>query len=217
MKKNQITKTILSSFLIIIIACSPETNQEKINNSIQLGEEAEYKKEYSDPIEYNDAIVGLQMKAAVILLEIEEYEGDFPGIVQINENLKNTCQDVLSIVEDMSFTGGDDYGYKEAFSNQINNWECCYMTSRQMEILEILYNVDTTNKENMITAQKNLSEFFEILQNQSITEENFHNALKESQIKFAQAYDIAIEEGHPLDEKWEEVTEENEDFFEDTN
>ena len=88
MKKNHITKLILSSFFIMIFGCGTETNEEKISNSIKEGEEAKYKKEYSDPIEYNDAIVGLQMKGAIILLEIEEHQGDFSGITQLNENLK---------------------------------------------------------------------------------------------------------------------------------
>ena len=217
MKKNHITKLILSSFFIMIFGCGTETNEEKISNSIKEGEEAKYKKEYSDPIEYNDAIVGLQMKVAIILLEIEEHQGDFSGITQLNENLKKTCQEILSIIEEISFTGGYDYGLKENFTNQLHNWECCYMTIRQMEILEELYSVDTTNTEDMIDYQKNMTEFIEILEKQFVIEENLNNAILESQKEFAKAYDTKIEEGHPLDEKWDEVNKENEEFFEDIN
>ena len=210
MKKNYITKFILSSFFIMIFACGTETNEEKISNLLKEGEEAKYKKEYSDPIEYNDAIVGLQMKVAIILLEIEEYQGDFSGITQLNENLKKTCQETLSIIKEMSFTGGSDYGLKENFTNQLHNWECCYMTSRQMEILEYLYSVDTTNTEDMITSQKKWTEFIEILEKQFVIEESLNNSILESQEKFSEAYGIEIEEGHLLDEKMEEISEENE-------
>ena len=123
----------------------------------------------------------------------------------------------IKVIEEISFTGGYDYGLKENFTNQLHNWECCYMTIRQMEILEELYSVDTTNTEDMIAYQKNMTEFIDILEKQFVIEENLNNAILESQKEFAKAYDTKIEEGHPLDEKWDEVNKENEEFFEDIN
>jgi|TARA_B110000902_G_scaffold197800_1_gene224429 hypothetical protein len=204
----KIINIIIPIFIIILIGCVTETNEEKIKNSIQAGEEARYKTEYSEAIEYNDAIVGLQTKAAAILLDIENYTGDFEGIKQLKEKLDRECNSILSILDKMIFLPGSDCGMKENLARQIQNWKCCYWTERQFELLEILYNLDSTNTESINNSGQILEEYMESLGPGQEKEEDLLNEVLVAQERFSKKYEMRIDGFNPLDEEFEKATEE---------
>jgi len=58
----------LSLFTMILFACDPETKEEKVDALIEDANNAKYKNVYTDAIEYNDAIIGLQAKIVIEIL-----------------------------------------------------------------------------------------------------------------------------------------------------
>ena len=204
----KIINVLLSIFIILLIGCTTDTNEEKIKNSIKEGEDARFKVEYSEAIEYNDAIVGLQTKASAILLDIENHTGDFEGLKKLTEKLDRECNSILSILDKIIFLPGNDCGMKENLTLQIQNWKCCYWTERQFEILEILYNLDSSNTEAINSSEQILEEYMQSLVPGQETEEELNNRVLLAQGKFCEKYEILVDGFNPLDEEWEEATKE---------
>ena len=76
MKIKNIYKLLLITSIILLSSCVSQTNDNKVEEMIEKGNQAEFKKSYSDPIEYNDALVGIQMRYTILALAIEEYQGN---------------------------------------------------------------------------------------------------------------------------------------------
>ena len=181
--------TALFIFSLSLSSCvkDTKTDEEKIQEQINEAEEAKSKHEYSSLLEYNEVIVGLQMKYSIVTLEIEEYLGtDITYIRELNQKLKNECLDALSILEKLSFSGGSDYELKESLIVEIKYHECCYMTERELQILEKIYSQDVSTEE--------IEEYNSIIEDAVLEFQRIRDNISTSQEKFVEVNGYELEE-----------------------
>ena len=180
-------------FSLTLSSCveDTKTNEEKIQEHINAAEEAKSKHEYSSAVEYNDVLVSLQVKYSIVSLEIGEYSGtDITYIRELNQKLKNECTDALSIAEKLSFTGGDDYGIKEYLMEEMRFQECCFMTERELQILEKIYSQDASIEE--------MGEYYSIIEATVLELQRINDNISTSHEKFFEANNLVVGEENVL-------------------
>ena len=205
MKIKKIYKSILVTSIIVLSSCVSQTNDKKVEAMIEAGNQAEFQKSYSDPMEYNDALVGLQMRYTILALAIEEYQGNsIEDIKELNNNLQLECSKILSILDDISFELGNDYGLKSSLKEIVELYQCCYINEREMELLEavlLMEDLDTTDINAIIEAENIIEEYTSVVESQSEILQQPHLLFSKAQENFSDYYNLLIEDKNPLDER----------------
>ena len=114
MKLKNLPIFIILFSVITFSSCEQKTKDEKVDTYLEKAEDAENNSIFNDAIEYNDAIVGIQTKVMVEVLNMGNYDNvsDMKEqLVLIQIELKSTLiiSPILSLLE-------TDWGVNEIFS-----------------------------------------------------------------------------------------------------
>ena len=149
----------------------------------------------------------MQTKYKISVIEIEEYSGNnIKDVRELHKNLQNECAEILSILEEISLEAGDDYGMKSSLIEDVKYHECCYMIEKEFELIEnmmLMENLDTTDVNAVIETESIIAEYNSIVEPQSLKLQTYLVNFTVAQEKFAEANNHNLDEGNPLDQRYE--------------
>ena len=193
----------LSLLTIILFACDPETKEEKLDSYIEAGDNAKNKNVYTDAIEYNDAIVGLQTKIVVEILKFMPMN----DIDSLRKQVNIIQKEILSSTEILGkISCSKDQNDK--FKNETILMFNCYNKLYVESWGSFLDEMDNENIDNYSDYNENISEtlndkiyniYMLEIEAQQVTLD-FGTA----QEVFAKENDTSVDpEDHPLEEEFE--------------
>ena len=202
MKNIKYYTLIICSFLLII-ACPP-TNEQKINDFITKAQEAEKNGLFTDAIEYNDAIVGIQTK---ITLKILAW-GETDDIDEMKSILKDVQQEIktgLTTAQQLSFDGDNQNKLKNGAIKLLEFYDKVF--NDEYEQLMLLVEQLTKNAENLTEEEYvNIALEMGALVDQVSVEENLLDIeFADLQEQFAKDNGFVLsDEDHPLQDMLDE-------------
>ena len=202
MKNIKYYTFIICSFLLII-ACPP-TNEQKINDYITKAQEAEKNGLFTDAIEYNDAIVGIQTK---ITLKILAW-GKTDDIDEMKSILKDVQQEIktgLTTAQQLSFDGDNQNKLKNGSIKLLEFYDKVF--NDEYEQLMLLVEQLTKNAENLTEEEYiNIALEMGTLVDQVSVEENLLDIeFTDLQEQFAKDNGFVLsDEDHPLQDMLDE-------------
>ena len=202
----------LSLFTIIFFACGPETNEEKINDLIEDGNNSKNKNIYTDALEFNNAIIGLQAKIGVEILKIGECQDSEELKDLVSGSMKETSEFAVETLEDIEFSG-DDKGFKDAALNlfRFYNETLCGI---YLELAEI---IKKSEEDNLSSSElESLGErYADLTYEISEKEKPLDLRLQKTQSDFAKANGFYVDADlNPLVEKFKEEVDGYEEYIE---
>ena len=186
----------LSLFTIMLIACNPETKEEKVDALIEDANNAKNKSVYTDVFEYNNAIVGLETKIRIEVLKFMPMN----DIDSLRKQVSIIQKEILSSTEilgKISCSNDKDNKFKNATISYFNNQNKIYEAWSLF-----LDEMDNENIDNMIDYNENISEtlndkLYIILE---LEKTDFNPLWLSAQRVFAEENGSFVDtEGHPLD------------------
>ena len=188
----------ISLFTIILFACGPETKEEKLDSYIEDGDNAKNKSIYTDAMEFSDALVGLDTKIQIEVLNLMKALED-QDVDQIREKLIVVQKEILSateILQKISCTKDKNDKFKNAGVSLFN----CYNRIYFEEWILILDEMDKVQKdENYVVDEDIYIKWIEGMQE----EEALTFSVGVAQEEFAEENNFSIDdEDHPLDEEF---------------
>ena len=195
----------LTLFTIFLFACGNESKKtdDKLEKIIESGNNAQYKTVYTDAIEFNDAIIGLQAKIGVEVLKIAEAKDSEEFRYLISNSLKDQCEFAVETLEGIKFSG-DDKGFKSAALDLFRFYDHALINI----YLEMADLIDRSNDENLSESElENIGEEYMFLMDEITNKEKpLDLRLQQAQSDFAEAngFDI-LKDLNPLIEEFEDV------------
>jgi len=188
----------ISLFTIILFACGPETKEEKLNSYIEDGDNAGNKSVYTDAIEFSDALVGLDTKIQIKVLNLMKALED-QDIDQMREELIVVQKEILSATESLqkiSCTKDQNDKFKNAAVSLFNCYNRIYFEDWTL----ILDEMDKVQKdENYVVDEDIYIKWIEGMQE----EESLIFSVGAAQEDFAEENNFSMDdEDHPLDEEF---------------
>lgn len=190
---------LLSLFTIILFACGPETKEEKLDNYIEAGDNAKNKSIYTNPIEFSDAIVGLDTKIIIEMIKFHPME-DVDEMTKQLSVLQKEILSAIEILEKISCPKDKNNKFKNASLSMFNlydSWADAWSS--------FLDEMDNENIDNFLDYNENISE---TLNNKlyNVSELEFelqsNNSWISAQEDFSKEAGFMIStEEHPLDEE----------------
>ena len=98
-KQSNETHTVTVIVTIILFTCvnEPEPKSKTLDDLIEDGNNAKNKNVYTDALEFNNAIIGLQAKIGIEILKIGECQDSEAFEDLISGSMKEACEFVISI------------------------------------------------------------------------------------------------------------------------
>ena len=202
MKLKNLFQLVILISVITFYSCGPETKEEQLENLIEDADEARNKSVYTDPIEFNDAIVGLDTKIVMEVLKFMAME----DVEEMRKQLSVMQQEVLSateILQNISCPKDKNNKFKNATISKFNVYNKIYGESWSLFLDEM----DNENIDNMLDYNENISEtlndkLYNIIELEEIDLEQEHTLWISAQESFAKEAGFMMStEGHPLDEE----------------
>lgn len=184
--------------LITFSSCEQKTKEKKVDIYLEKAEDAENNSIFYDAIEYNDAIVGIQTKVMVEVLNMGNYENVSEmkaQLVLIQIELKSA----LITLNKMHFDGDKDHKFKTSSLKLFNFYNKVFNEDyvRVLDLLDII-----ENEEDYDISNSAFNEMNEIIQNFSEEEIEIDLNFQEAQKNFARENNIFIDPSeHPLQEE----------------
>jgi hypothetical protein len=198
MKLKNLPIFIILFSLITFSSCEQKTKDEKVDTYLEKAEDAENNSIFNDAIEYNDAIVGIQTKVMVEVLNMGNYDNvsDMKEqLVLIQIELKST----LITLNKIYFDGDKDQKFKTSSLKLFNFYDRVFNEdyARVLDLLDII-----ENEEDYDISNSAFNEMNEIIQNFSEEETEIDLEFQEAQKSFARENNIFIDPSeHPLQEE----------------
>jgi DNA-binding transcriptional regulator YiaG len=203
----------LSLFTIILFACEPETKKEKLDNLIEDADNAKNKSVYTDGEEYNDALVGLDTKINVEVLNLMKLSSvdniidnaysnlNAEDIKEIREQIGLIQKEVASvteIVQKISCPQDKNNKFKNAALALFSSYNKCYFEDWPLLLNEI---------EKLHSEEENdVDEAYGRLYDMMMKEQDLVLVVSDAQQTFSkEAGFIISREDHPLDEEFENL------------
>jgi len=178
---------------------SKTKNEKKIDEYLERAEEAENNTIYTDAIEYNDAIVGIQTKVLVEVLAI----GDYTEVTDMRKQLlviQKETKSAVDILNRIYFEGDTDQKLKISFLKLFNFYNRIFTEDyeRVLDLLDIMNNDD----EDYDIANNAYLEMNTIIEDFSAEEAVLDLEFSELQESFCRDNRIFLDPSeHPLQEK----------------
>ena len=193
----------LSLLTIILFACDPETKEEKLDSYIEAGDNAKNKNVYTDAIEYNDAIVGLETKIIIEILKFMPMN-DIDSLRKQVSIIQKEISSTIEILEKISCSKDENNKFKNQSMVYFNYYKKNYDSWKTF-----LEHEDIDDIESLLYFNEDISKNLNSLYNTiiEIEEEAMKiNAdfLTEQQVFAKEAGFIMSTEDHPLNEEIEE-------------
>ena len=194
----------LTLFTIFLFACEnePKKTDNKLEKIIESGNNAQYERVYSEAIEFNDAIIGLQTKIGVEILKIAKVQDPEEFRYLISNSLKDQCKFAIETLEGIEFSG-DDKGFKNAALDlfKFYNYE---VINTYSEVADL---IDKSNEENLSESElENIREEYVLLIDEIANKEKpLDLRFQQAQSDFAEANGFDIANDHPLIEEFEDI------------
>ena len=195
----------LTLFTIFLFACGnePKKTDDKLEEIIESGNNAQHERVYTDAIEFNDAIIGLQAKIGVEILKITEVQEPEEFRYLISNSLKDQCKFAVETLEGIEFSS-DDKGFKNAALDlfRFYNYE---MINIYLEMADL---IDKSNEENLSESElENIGEEYVFLIDEITNNEKpLDLRLQQAQSDFAEANGFDVSRDlNPLIEELEDV------------
>tara|TARA_B100000900_G_C20456598_1_gene665431 strand:- start:141 stop:788 length:648 start_codon:yes stop_codon:yes gene_type:complete len=203
--KTKHINLFLTLFTILLFTCGNETKKtdDRLEKLIEKGNNAQHEREYTDALKYNDAIVGLQAKIGVEILNIAEAQDSEELRYLISNNLKDQCKFAVETLEGIKFIG-DDKGLKNAALDlfRFYNDECVNIYYEMADLIE------KSNEENISESElvNIYDEYMFLMEKITNTEKPLDHRFQQAQSDFAKANGLYISKDlNPLMEKFEDV------------
>ena len=197
--KNLFQLAILIS-VITFYSCGNETKEEKLDSYIEAGDAAKNKRVYTDPIEFNDAIVGLDTKIYIEVLKFLPME-DVEEMRKQVSVIQQEIASVTDILQNISCAKDKNNKFKNATISMFNLYD-----SWADDWSSVLDEMDNENIVNMLAYNESISETLnDKLNNVAKLEfgmEKANDSWLSAQEDFSKEAGFMMStEGHPLDEE----------------
>lgn len=197
MNKLKITTYVFILFSFAFLLNSCQSDEGKVNQYLKNASDAQNKDIYSEneSMEFNDAIVGLQTKIMIKILDIgnQENVSDMRSLI---DELRIEVNESLEILNRISSTEDINNEFKNASIKMFEFYKKSFLEDYTLMIDKI----EIINSEDIEwdLRQKAYAEMNEIVENITIEETEMDNIFQEAQEKFAEYNNFLIEINHPL-------------------
>ena len=185
--------------LLLMVACQP-TNKEQVNYYVDKAQEAEKNGSFTDAIEYNDAIIGIQTQITLKILAWGETD-DINEMKSILKDVQKEIKTGLSTAKQLSFDGDNQNKLKHGAIQLLEFYDKVFNNEYEDLMLlveKLTKNSDTLSEEEYI---KIALEMGELVDEVSVEENLLDIEFAKLQEQLAKNNGFVLsDETHPLQE-----------------